>query len=67
MTLPESDDSEITEDEFRRANERSIASLRKMHPNRSDEDLTHALWQASTLYDAAGNARLIRAALLLLE
>ncbi|RYD32334.1 MAG: hypothetical protein EOP87_13035 [Verrucomicrobiaceae bacterium] len=67
MTLPHSDDSEVTEDEFRRANERSIASLRKMHPDRTDEDLTHALWQASTIYEAAGNARLIHAALILLD
>jgi len=66
MTLPPSEDPE-SEDEFRRANERSIASLRKMHPDRSDEDLTHALWQASTLYEAAGNARLIQAALILLD
>ncbi|WP_341408115.1 hypothetical protein [Luteolibacter soli] len=57
----------LSKDEFLRANERSMRSLRSMHPDKPDELLAEALWQAAGLGDFEGSARIIRAALLLLD
>jgi hypothetical protein len=45
----------------------ALASLRKVHPDRSDDELGHALRQAVALTEPFGRGRLIGAALFLLE
>lgn len=47
------------------ANQGPVAKLRKMHPERQDLDLVHALRQAGETKDPWGQARVIRAGLLL--
>ncbi|RYD51245.1 MAG: hypothetical protein EOP83_23520 [Verrucomicrobiaceae bacterium] len=54
-------------DQFRRANERSLKALAKHHPDRTEEELLAALWQATGLMDIGGQARIIGAAMILLE
>jgi hypothetical protein len=58
-------DYDLTDDEYQRANERPLAKLRSMCPGVPDADLTRVLRQATGCGGAAGNARLIEAALLL--
>jgi hypothetical protein len=57
----------LSEEEFLRANKRSLAALRQIHPDRNDADLAHALGQAMGLTEPAGHVRLMEAASLLLE
>ena len=53
-------------DEVHRAHARAMAFLRKFHPDKSDDELAHALKQARGITEPAGHARLIETALLLL-
>ena len=56
----------LSDTEFLRIYERLVRLLKRMHPDRSDTDLVHALRQAIGLTEASGNGRLITAALILL-
>jgi hypothetical protein len=57
----------LSQDEFVRANERSLAVLRTMHPHKPETDLVDALRQTVGPTEAAGKACVIAAALLLLD
>ncbi|MEK7953296.1 hypothetical protein [Luteolibacter soli] len=59
--------TELSDEEFRRVHEKPLTALRRLHPDRTEEKLLHALRQATGLTEPAGNARLIQAALFLLD
>ena len=57
----------LSDDEFRRANERPMAALGRMHPGFNEADLVRALREATVTTGEVGNARLIAAAIILLD
>jgi hypothetical protein len=56
----------LSDEEFSRANERAIATLRQMHPDRPQREIVHALRQSIGLTEPVSRARLVDAALFLL-